>query len=729
MGVAKLNIRDDISTKITYFIFIAILVFLFFPWGFISPMLIGGGTFVEYRMFSYILILISLITFLVVSSSFKTKKTGLSIPVILISIATAISIFNKANIALTSEFAVYLCCLVGLGFLANYLSFDSGKKIFIVKTVIVLISILSFYGLFQYFFIIPYLNSNDSSALLKAFENRVVSVLTSPAAFASVILLILPLNLFVYLIEERRDLRSIFLVMLALNFTALVLTKSKSGLVALILQLLLIMNFTKSRDRKIYNAAFLILLSFISLLSFYLLFFINQNTSLSSVIDNAYVSLSGRLSLWKTALKMFLDNPFLGFGANAFKSGIYKYQADGFYSTNAHSTFLQVFAEMGITGGIGIFALFFYLILKCCIANKNVGISKFIGFGIVGFFFMNIFDSSLYIQLPGYLFAILIGIAYAEVDVPIITHRDFPKNAFIIFFAILLVISVMVASAYFLYLSGKDLIAKDYKKSIRYLNLATMFNPVDAEYHSLLAEAYTAGSFTNKSFRYLRIVEMRRAVFLDPYNPIHYFELGYYYETEGQFQLAAYFYKKASETAPKQPYYLYQLGRLYLDNLRIEEAKKYLIRAVSLEKYFDKKYVFQSYRPGNIISESDPFLAMANASYLLGNISLSNQKPEVAVAHYTKAISLFPKLTLAYAGRASAYLRLKNYKQAEADAKRAIEMDPQNPDYFYLAALSSYNLKNFESALLFLDHCLELDPDYEPAKKLREEIKRREKSK
>jgi tetratricopeptide (TPR) repeat protein len=521
----------------------------------------------------------------------------------------------------------------------------------------------------------------------------------------------------------------ILLFFLILNLSALLLTKSKSGLLGMLLQLLIIMNFTRTRDRKSFLAALLILIIFISLIAVYFAIFVPQQTSLSSIVESAFGSFSGRVSLWKTALRMFSENPFLGFGAYAYRSGIYKYQVDGFYSTNAHSTFVQAFAEMGIIGGIGILALFLYLVLKCCVANKKVSISKFIGFGIVGFFFMNIFDSILYLQLPGYLFAVLIGIAYAEVDVPIITHRDFPRNAFIILFIILLFISILVASAYFLYLAGKGQIAKDYKKSINYLYLSTIFNPVEAEYHRSLAAAYTAESFTNKSFRYLRIVEMRRAIFLDPYNPVHYFELGYFYETEGQFQLAAYFYSKASEVAPIQPYFLYQLGRLYLDNLRIEEAKRYLVRAVSLEKYFDRKYVFQSYRPGNIISENDPYLAMANASYLLGNISLSNQKPEVAVAHYTKALSLFPNLTMAYAGRASAYLRLKNFKQAESDARRAIEMDPQNPDYFYLAALSSYNLGNLETAILYLNHCLELDPDHEAAVRLKEEIEHRGKKK
>ncbi|MCX7832322.1 MAG: tetratricopeptide repeat protein [Actinobacteria bacterium] len=723
---SETSFNENTTSKrsISYYFYVFLLTFLFFPWGFITPIFVGGGAFFEYRALSYVLLLLTLIVFLLEYTEFKAKRTGIYLPVIFISIGIVLSFLKHANVSATSEFAVYLCSIVGLGFLSNFFSYDEERRRSIIKLIIFLLSLLGLYGLYQYFLVYPNLKGS-SEGFLKIFDFRLTSIFTSPAAFAAVVILIWPV-IFYFLIEEKQVVRkTLYILSLIILLSALVFTYSKSALAAIFLQGVLISLFLarKKKGRIALNLSLLVIIVIVIFL-LTVIFSSLRSGSVPSSFANLKGSFEGRISLWITALKMFIDNPISGVGAGAFKDLFYKYQYDGFFSINSHSTFIQAFSETGIFGGIGILLLAIYLILKCCVFNKEFRLSKFIGFGIVGFLFMNLFDSLLYYHLLGYLFGSIIGVAYSEIDKPLVSHRDFPRNAFLAFFAFFLFLSVVVNIGHYLYIGGQNLVINNFNDGVRLIKLATILNPIEAEYHRGLAQAYSGGVFSNKAYRYMRITELKRAIFLQPYNPKYYFELGYFYEIEGQPELASYFYKKAIEMAPKQPFYYFQLGRLYYDNLKPDTAKKYLKLCLSLEYYYKKKYVLQSYRASVQVSEYDPYLSMARAALLLGNSSLSNQDYKEAIAYYGKAILLFPSLSDAYAARASAYIRIGNFKEAIKDAEKAIEIDSQNAYYYYITAVAYYSIRSYENALLYLGQALKLDPNNEEYLKFYENLKK-----
>lgn len=704
--------NQNSSKSLSYYFYLLLLTFLFFPWGFITPILVGGGAFFEYRALSYVLLLLNLIVFLFEFKEFRAKRTGIYLPIIFISIGIVVSFLKLTNISAASEFAVYLCSIVGLGFLSAFFSYEEKRRRSVLNLIFFLLSLLSLYGLYQYFYVYPNLKEL-SEGFVKNFDFRLTSVLTSPAMFAGVITLIWPV-VFYFVIEQKQVIRkSLYILSLLTLIFALIFTYSKSGLFVAFLQgFIITLYLLKIRKGRIaQNTLLSLVLICIILLS--VIFSSLRYDAIPSSFTNFKGSFEGRFSLWTTALKMYLDNPFTGVGAGSFRDLFYKYQHNGFYSVNSHSTFIQAFSEMGILGGIGFLLLCIYLILKCCILKKEFSISKFIGFGIFGFLFMNLFDSLLYNQLIGYLFCALVGIAYSEIDKPLILHRDFPRNAFIALFIFFLFLSVFVNIAHYLYIAGQNLVINNFNDGVKMIKLATILNPIEAEYHRGLAQAYSGGIFTNKAYRYLRITELKRAIFLQPYNPKYHFELGYFYEIEGQPELAAYFYKKAIEMAPKQPFYYFQLGRLYYDNLKPDLAKKYLKLCLSLEYYYRKRYVLQSYRASNKISEYDPYLSMARAALLLGNSSLSNQDYKDAITYYGKAILLFPSLSDAYAARASAHIRIGNFIEAIKDSQKAIELDSNNAYYYFLTAIAYYSIKSYDNALLYLRQALKLDPNNE----------------
>jgi Flp pilus assembly protein TadD len=63
-------------------------------------------------------------------------------------------------------------------------------------------------------------------------------------------------------------------------------------------------------------------------------------------------------------------------------------------------------------------------------------------------------------------------------------------------------------------------------------------------------------------------------------------------------------------------------------------------------------------------------------SYSSPSPGLQSQEYRSSVSAYTLAIRLMPTAAAAYSNRAAAYLKLKQYKEAEADCTKALEIDP-----------------------------------------------------
>lgn len=716
-----------IKKSFTFYLFVITIALLFFPWGFVFPALVGGGVFFEYRGLSYVLILFLLLVFLFENIQFKSKRTGFSLPILLISVGISLSLIPHTNIAATSEMAIYLCNAVSLGFLANYFGYVEEHRKTIAFISLVIMLGLALYGLYQYFVVFPALKETNPS-VNRLFDFRLTSVLTNPAAYASLVIMTWPIAL-LFLVEERKSLMRLFYgLTILVFFLTLLLTYSKSAIVAVAFQVFLMTRFFYQEKRELlkkYMLPLLIIFTACLIICVPLLF--AGLGKISGYLNSLQTSFAGRVSLWKTAINMFLSNPLTGVGGFAFKDIIFRYQSDGFYSSHAHSTFIQLFAETGIFGGAGFLMLALYTFLRCCFYNRKVTLSKFIGFGTTGFLLMNTVDSLLYYLLVGYYFAVTVGLAYSDIDKSIILHRDFPRNAFIALLLFFLVLSILVNMAYYSNLAGKTQLLGNYKEGLRYLRTAAYLFPIEAEYHRSLAQAYSVGALRNKSNRLLRIIEMKRAIFLQPYNPRYYFELGYFYESENQPELAAYFYKKAINYAPKQPFYYYQLGRLYYEGLNGNLARKYLSQAIALAVYYKPSYVKQSYAPGKGKNEYDPYYSMSKAALLMGNLELSSQKIDRAVEYYSMAIRWNPEMAEAYGARASAYIRKGEYRKAVKDAEKAIRLQPEESGFYYLAAIGYYNMNAQDVALLYTEEALKLDPHntayLELYKKIRRKVK------
>lgn len=159
----------------------------------------------------------------------------------------------------------------------------------------------------------------------------------------------------------RGPARRSFLVILALLFLALIASYSRGAYVAFLATFILLAtrralkrNSPNTTRRYMYAlGGFLVLLLFLSAAlpqtanRFFLSF------------DIAEGSAAARLVLWQEAIAVFLDHPIIGVGLGNFAQAhdpFLPYRAP----TNAHSTYLEVAAELGIAG----IAFFLFAILS-----------------------------------------------------------------------------------------------------------------------------------------------------------------------------------------------------------------------------------------------------------------------------------------------------------------------------------------------------------------------------
>jgi O-antigen ligase len=118
---------------------------------------------------------------------------------------------------------------------------------------------------------------------------------------------------------------------------------------------------------KIYTAAAIIFLAVI----FLLISFSNNDAEAKMRADNP-VQLSDRNILYKGAMELLLDHPFLGFGPRTFKK-IFPLQ-DQLVDRNVggwHNDYLQIYIESGLLGLISFFVLLYLIIYYMVVMLKK----------------------------------------------------------------------------------------------------------------------------------------------------------------------------------------------------------------------------------------------------------------------------------------------------------------------------------------------------------------------
>lgn len=98
--------------------------------------------------------------------------------------------------------------------------------------------------------------------------------------------------------------------------------------------------------------------------------------------------------------------------------------------------------------------------------------------------------------------------------------------------------------------------------------------------------------------------------------------------------------------------------------------------------------------------------------FILGYLELKEEHADEALDMFDRSIACSPDFEAAYRFRASAYAMLKDYKQAEKDATKAIELDPEYADAYYERAFIFKSLYKWDKALADCDKVMTLEEDH-----------------
>lgn len=183
---------------------------------------------------------------------------------------------------------------------------------------------------------------------------------------------------------------------------ALALTKSLGAWLSLIgaITILFFISYNEIKKRK------LTLISFIICIISVLVFIILNRWDRLINLESSYNSITQRLNYWQTAIAVIKDHPILGIGPGNFQEVFLKYKIG--LSTNtryAHNIFLQLWAETGILGLLGMVSLIVAAV------TKNTVKSKYLLLAGLSFIFHNLIDLTYFIPEAGLFWWIVISLA------------------------------------------------------------------------------------------------------------------------------------------------------------------------------------------------------------------------------------------------------------------------------------------------------------------------------
>lgn len=219
-----------------------------------------------------------------------------------------------------------------------------------------------------------------------------------------------------------QDKRLIFLTAVVLMGVSVVLSGSRGGLIALVLQIGFLVFITYSRRDR--GSRFLKLGLGAGLLVAIVLgtAFVGGENALTRIHDGQTTAegVVTRPQIWKVTLKMTAANMPFGVGLGAYGVAYTKYdEASGFERVEqAHNDYLQVVSDGGIVGAI-LGLAFLFLVLKLGWKGVRIsdperrGIAVGCFAGIVGILIHSLFDFVLHTTAISLLFLTLIGMLVA----------------------------------------------------------------------------------------------------------------------------------------------------------------------------------------------------------------------------------------------------------------------------------------------------------------------------
>lgn len=474
------------------------------------------------------------------------------------------------------------------------------------------------------------------------FEGRIFSMLGHPNIFAAFLIFSIPV-IFVFIQSSPSvKMRYFGWISLFSAVTALILTRSRSAWVALVVITLLALIFFRSRIsislqwKKIIWTLIPVFLLF--LLVYFDIALFDRVRSLLSMSDP---SVSSRILIYKNVFSAICASPFFGWGTGTFQAVFPQYQSaellliPPFTETrmlyHAHNEYLELALENGLAGLL-FFAGLLYFIIRALYkavsleSHKRTIVSG-IGFGILGVLFQNIVSVSLRFLTTQVIFwlgtAILLSITegFRNEDQKGAEEFRVQPNRFLIIFTRFLIVFMIVIVAVpvwrnftaerFVYRAENSLEQKDFPTARKLSSHAIHLNPSSIVALNTLGEANLRMERWDAAYNAFLMV-----LHINPFHPLSHYHLALVKYMQSDLTGALNHATQAYRQRPNS----WQVEEL-IGEIRLREGN--LIEA---EKWFFKATEHSS--------------SNRNAIYNLGKIAALRGHYKIAFDYYSRLLKL-----------------------------------------------------------------------------------------
>ncbi|MCD6522069.1 O-antigen ligase family protein [Candidatus Calescamantes bacterium] len=442
------------------------------------------------------------------------------------------------------------------------------EKEILIWTILTASVIVSINGIYQYFwglektreYVYTFMDVSKLSPdfLTRLQTQRAFSTFVYPNAFAGYLIIFIPLSLF-YSFKWRKRWKALLLFIATLLLFTLFLTKSKGGIIALVLSLSTLGFLKLPRRRKAWALGGIIVLVIVLVSS-------------PTVRKLAQQSFGVRVSYWKAGIRMIREKPLTGFGLGTYGRVFTRFKVPGREETRmAHNNYLQILTETGFVGSF-LFYLFLLSFLLKLLQKRNDPLIEGILGGYLAFLFHSWVDFDLYV--PGIvipLFALL-GVGDEEEKM---ANFKLASLCLVFLFLFLLPLNLRIVNSYNFADQAKIKIEKgEIKEAMDLLDKSLKFYPwgedvTGVSYHFHKGELYLTLAKKEKNQKLIKkaIEEIRKAIQLDPYRFFYWEKLAMIYFSMGDVKKALEFIDKALYCYPSHP-------RLQGEKKKIENSLK-----------------------------------------------------------------------------------------------------------------------------------------------------------
>jgi len=608
----------------------------------------------EMTLKSFVIILIVLWIIKLLSTEKVTwNKNKLNLPIYLFIITLFFSlIISNAISASFEDYIIFISYIILYFTIINVFNqkkeFNSFIKIFLITSFII-----SVYTLIQYYGFDHYYDN----------FGRLTSTIGQKNWISNYLAMIFPVAFFYFLLEQIKKNKIKYFFLLSILYATLMICQSRgiwiSISITIIFAIYIIIKFKFYRIfEKNKKWLFLLLITFLIITIIYSTDNPLNKSAITvpqralSTFDEQDPSINTRLLMWRTTFEMIKDKPIFGSGIGTFKINYLDYQADflqrnPYYikysgkAAEAHNEYLQILAELGITG-FAVFLLIifvFYSLALEYLKNKRNNQDKIIVFGLIlgitSFLIHSLFTFPLHVPVLGSTFFILLGLTAMYINGFKLNEMDTKKSIRIEIntnYSIKKIIIILV------FIIGFFLIG------------ALAFKPYFAEIHYFKGMKYYEKENYNDALK-----DFKYAAQLDPYNGRILHALGTtYYHLDIQ--------DEAQKVLQKTKFYFNDrnifrnLGLSYMQSGNYREAEKEFKHSIYLDPKFMDAYADLAYLYAiqkdydkaivewNKILEIDPdFSEKYNVLYFMGMAYQKKEMPDEALEYFLQALQLAPE--------------------------------------------------------------------------------------